>query len=68
MGKSSQTNYPISYNKCNAPFEIIHSELCGLAPVMTTAGFRWFVTFINDCTRVSWVYVLKYKKDVLLVF
>jgi len=40
MGKSSQTNYPISYNKCNAPFEIIHSELCGLAPVMTTAGFR----------------------------
>jgi hypothetical protein len=68
MGKSSQTNYPISYNKCNAPFEIIHSELCGPAPVMTTAGFRWFVTFINDCTRVSWVYVLKYKKDVLLVF
>jgi transposase InsO family protein len=35
---------------------------------MTTAGFRWFVTFIKDCTRVSWVYMLKHKKDVLPVF
>jgi hypothetical protein len=68
MGKSYRTNYPISYNKCNAPFEIIHFELWGPAPVMTTAGFTWFVTFINDCTRVSWVYVLKYKRDVLPSF
>jgi len=68
MGKSYRTNYPISYNNCNAPFEIIHSELWGPAPVMTTTGFTWFVTFIDDCTRVSWVYVLKYKKDVLPFF
>jgi hypothetical protein len=48
--------------------KIIHSELWGPAPVMTTTGFTWFVTFIDDCTRVSWVYVLKYKKDVLPFF
>jgi hypothetical protein len=68
LGKSHRTNYPISYNKCNAPFEIIHSNLWGPAPVMITDGFRWFVTFIDDCTRVSWVYVLKHNKDVLPVF
>ena len=68
LSKSHRTNNPISYNKCNAPFEIIHSDLWGLAPVMTTAGFRWFVTFIDDCTRIYWVYMLKHKKDVLPVF
>jgi hypothetical protein len=40
----------------------------GPAPVMTIAGFRWFVTFIDDYTKVSWVYMLKHKIDILLVF
>ena len=53
LGKSYRTNYPISYNKCNTPFEIIHSNVWGPAHVLTTAGFKWFVTFIDDCTRVS---------------
>jgi len=68
LDKSHQTDYPITYNKCNTPFEIIHSNLWGPAPVMTTAGFRWFVTFIDDYTKVSWVYMLKHTKDILLVF
>lgn len=68
LGKSHRTNYPISHNKYNAPFEIIHSDLWGPVPITTTTGFRWFVTFIDYCTRVTWVYMLKHKKDVLLVF
>ena len=68
LGKSHRTNYPISYSKCNTPFEIIHSDLWGPAPVLTTAGFKWFVTFIDDCTRVCWVYIVKHKKDVLSIF
>jgi hypothetical protein len=66
--KVIKKNYPINYNKCNAPFEIIHYNLWGPAPVTTTVGFRWFVTFIDDHLMVCWVYVLKYKKDVLPVF
>jgi transposase InsO family protein len=46
----------------------MHFDLWGLAPITTTASFRWFVTFIDDCTRVSWVYMLRYKKNVLPVF
>ena len=34
----------------------------------TTTGFRWVVTFIDDCTKVTWVYVLKYKNDNLFIF
>jgi transposase InsO family protein len=35
---------------------------------MTIVDFRWFVTFIDDYTRVSWVYMWKHKKDGLTVF
>jgi len=47
---------------------IIHLDLQGPTPIITTAGFRWFVTFIDECTRVTWVYVLKYKNDILFIF
>ena len=47
LGKSHRTTYPISYNKCDALFEIIHSNLWEPVPITTTASFRWFVTFID---------------------
>ena len=29
---------------------------------------KWFVTFVDDCTRMTWVYQLKHKSDVCTVF
>ncbi|KAI5341512.1 hypothetical protein L3X38_020786 [Prunus dulcis] len=49
---------------------LYYLQLPGPARV-TSHGFRWFVTFIDDCTRLTWVYLMKYKHDVasiLLVF
>ena len=34
---------------------------------MTSNGFRWFVTFIDDCTRLTWVYLMKNKHDVTYI-
>ena len=31
-------------------------------------GSRWFVSFIDDCTRVTWIYLLKHKSDVSSIF
>ena len=41
----------------------------GAGPFSTpsTWGHKYFVSFIDDCTRVSWVYLLKSKHDVLHV-
>ena len=29
---------------------------------------RWFVTFVDDCTRITWLYLLKHKSDVCNIF
>ncbi|XP_021811716.1 uncharacterized protein LOC110754899 [Prunus avium] len=63
MAKSHCTVFPLSNNKAALPFELVHSDVWGLAHV-TSHGFRWFVTFIDDCTRVTWVYLMKDKHDV----
>ncbi|PON85844.1 Ribonuclease H-like domain containing protein [Trema orientale] len=49
-------------------FAIIHSDVWGPSLVQNIFGARWFVSFINDCTRVTWVYLLKQKSDVSSTF
>ena len=34
---------------------------------VTINRFRWFVTFIDDCTRLTWVFLMKNKSDVPLL-
>ncbi|CAL8994835.1 unnamed protein product [Prunus brigantina] len=63
MAKSHRTVFPLSNNKAALSFELVHSDVWGLARV-TSHGFRWFVTFIDDCTRLTWVYLMKNKHDV----
>lgn len=55
-------------NKSNIPFALVHSDVWGPSPVSTSSGVHWFVTFVDDCTRMTWLYHLKYKDDVFEVF
>ena len=47
---------------------IIHSDVWGPSKVTTLGGSHWFVTFIDDCTRMTWVCLMKSKSDVNLLF
>lgn len=40
----------------------------GGSTVSNISGTKWFVSFIDDCTQVTWVYLLKNKSDVSYVF
>ena len=39
-----------------APLELIHSDLCKMNDELTKYGKRYFMTFIDDCTRFCCVY------------
>ncbi|CAL2255065.1 unnamed protein product [Prunus armeniaca] len=45
-------------------FSFVHSDVWGLAKIATPVGVQWFVTFIDDCTRMTWVSLLKTKGEV----
>ena len=44
-----------------APLELIHSDLCEMNGKLTKGGKRYFMTFIDDCTRFFYMYLLKLK-------
>jgi transposase InsO family protein len=51
-----------------APLELIHSNVCEMNDELTKGGKRYFITFIDDCTRFCYVYLLKLKDEALHYF
>ncbi|CAN6687056.1 unnamed protein product [Malus baccata var. baccata] len=68
LAKSHRASFPPSMNRRSSPFALVHSDVWGPSPVSTTSGIRWFVTFVDDCTRMTWLYMLKNKSEVCDVF
>ena len=68
FAKHKRSSYPRSNTRTFVPFELIHSDIWGPSNISNISGFRWFVSFIDDCTRVTWIYLLKQKSDVSSIF
>ena len=45
--------------------DLIHSDLCDMHNTPTLGGKKYFVTFIDDCSRYCYVYLLHSKDEAL---
>ena len=45
--------------RASAPFELVHYDIWGLCPVLSPIGFKYFVTLVDDSSRVTWLYLMK---------
>ncbi|KAG8485341.1 hypothetical protein CXB51_021417 [Gossypium anomalum] len=68
LSKHTRVPYPLKPYVQSQPFSLIHSDLWGASRVKNIIGARWFITFIDDHTRVCWIYLLKEKSEVSRVF
>jgi hypothetical protein len=48
--------------------ELIHSDLCEINGELTKCGKRHFMTLIDDCTKLCYIYLLKSKDEALHYF
>ena len=62
--KSHRLPYPNSNTSYTAPLQLIHTDLWGPSPVKSRNGFSYYITFIDQFTRFSWIYFLKAKSEV----
>jgi len=68
FARHTRVPYPSLGLRCNKPFDVIHSDVWGPCEVYSISGHRWFVTFIDGFSRYTWLYLLKHKNDVFVVF
>ncbi|CAH9104736.1 unnamed protein product, partial [Cuscuta epithymum] len=68
MGKSHRFPLPTSHVASPTPFELMYSDVWGPSPLFSINGNRYFVLFIDDCTKFVWIYFLSHKSQVLSTF
>lgn len=47
---------------------LVHADVCGPMQNESNGGNMYFLLFVDDYSRMSWVYVLKFKHEVLTCF
>ncbi|XP_065880880.1 retrovirus-related Pol polyprotein from transposon TNT 1-94 isoform X1 [Euphorbia lathyris] len=50
------------------PFELVHSDVWGPCSVVSKPGFRYFVTFVDDYSRTTWLYLMKSRSELFTNF
>jgi hypothetical protein len=68
LGKNKSLSFPMQRSRASACFEIIHTDVWGVSPILSHTQYRYFVTFIDDYSRFTWVYFLHFKADVFSIF
>jgi transposase InsO family protein len=65
QGKNTKNPFPKSDSKAEGILELVHSDVCGPMPSTSLSGYVYYVSFIDDYSRKTWVYFLKSKDEVL---
>uniref|UniRef100_A0A2N9HXJ7 Integrase catalytic domain-containing protein n=1 Tax=Fagus sylvatica TaxID=28930 RepID=A0A2N9HXJ7_FAGSY len=67
-GKMHQLPFLVSNKNVKSPFELVHADLWGLAPVLSYTGFHFYLVLVDEFTKFTWVYLLKHKSDTFKIF
>ena len=65
LEKHTHVYFPIINKRSSHPFHLIHSDIWGPSTIPNVSRAHWFVSLIDDCTRVTWIFLLN--KNMMLV-
>ena len=68
LGKQPALSFNKSDSISSAPFDLIHSDVWGPSPHNTMGGSRYFVIFIDDYTRFTWLYLMKNRSELPQIY
>ena len=68
LGKQPALPFNSSESISTDIFDLIHSDVWGPSPVSSIGGSQYFVVFIDDYSRYSWIFHMKYRSELLQVY
>ena len=64
FGKQRRPPFPKERHMSKGTLDVVHSDAWGPAQVSTLGGCRYYVTFIDDFSRHTWIYPMRQKSEV----
>ena len=67
-GKMHQLSFPTSTFQASKPLELVHFDVWGLALITSINDFQYYILFVDEYSKFTWLYLLKHKSNVLNIF
>jgi hypothetical protein len=55
-------------SRVSRPFQLVHSDIWGPIHVSSRSGFQYFVIFVDDYSRITYVYLMKERSELYAIF
>ena len=68
FGKQTKLPFNKSDSFSSAPFDLIHYDIWGPAPVPTKGGSKYFVMFVDDFSLYTWIYLLHHRSELASIY
>lgn len=68
MGNKNRLTFPHDGNRRTDLLNIVYSDICGPMENVYLARSRYFLLFIDDYSRMTYVYILKNKNEDIQCF
>ncbi|PKU62451.1 Retrovirus-related Pol polyprotein from transposon TNT 1-94 [Dendrobium catenatum] len=63
VAKSHKIAFNRTISTSKFPFELIHTDIWGPAPIPSLDGFRYYALFTDDYSRFTWIYLMHTKQE-----
>lgn len=68
LAKQKRLSFESHNHMSSSPFDLIHLDVWGPFKRESIEGYKYFLTIVDDHTRVTWIYMLRNKSDVSKFF
>jgi len=69
LGKQSHSSFLNSASQCaSSPFVLVHSNIWEPSRVKSNLGFQYFVTFIENFSLCTWLFLMKNRSELFSIF
>lgn len=68
LGKFHRLPFTKTSWRARRPLELVHADICGPTRTTSLNNRRYFLLFVDDYTRMMWVYILEQKSEAFTKF
>ena len=69
LGKHHRVPFASRNESCvSSPFHLVHSDIWGPINTPSLLGFRYFVIFVDDYSKVTYLYLMKQRSELYSIF